>query len=33
METLDTKKVEIVRVVESKQEKFGKISDAIWSYA
>ncbi len=33
METLDTEKVEIVRVAESKQEKFGKISDAIWSYA
>jgi len=33
METLDTKKVETVRVVESKQKKLWKISDAIWSYA
>ena len=33
MSTLDTEKVEIVKVVESEQEKFGKISDAIWSYA
>jgi len=33
METLDIEKAEIVKVVESKQEKFAKISDAIWSYA
>ena len=33
METLDAEKVEIVKAVESKQEKFWKISDAIWSYA
>ncbi len=33
MKTLDTEKAEIVKVAESKQEKFGRISDAIWSYA
>lgn len=33
MSALDTEKVELARVVESKQEKFWKISDAIWSYA
>jgi len=31
--TLDTEKIGIVEIVESKQEKFRKISDAIWSYA
>jgi len=30
---LDTEKVEVVKVVESKQGKFWGISDAIWSYA
>jgi len=33
MEALNTEKIEIVKVVESKQEKFWRISDAIWSYA
>ena len=33
METLGTEKLEIVKAVESKQEKFWGISDAIWSYA
>jgi aminobenzoyl-glutamate utilization protein B len=33
METPGTEKTEIAKVVESKQEKFWRISDAIWSYA
>jgi aminobenzoyl-glutamate utilization protein B len=33
MSTLDAEKMEIARTVESKQEKFWRISDAIWSYA
>jgi aminobenzoyl-glutamate utilization protein B len=33
MATLDTEKIKIAKDVESKQEKFWKISDAIWSYA
>ena len=33
MSVLDAKKVEIAKSVESRQEKFWKISDAIWSYA
>ncbi len=33
METPGAEKTEIAKVVESKQEKFWKISDAIWSYA
>ncbi len=33
MTTLNSEKLEIARAVESRQEKFWKISDAIWSYA
>ena len=33
MSTLDAEKVEIAKSMESRQEKFWKISDAIWSYA
>ncbi len=33
METLDAEKTEIVKLAESNQEKFWRISDAIWSYA
>ena len=33
MEELDKGKLEIIKLVESRQEKFWKISDAIWSYA
>ena len=33
METLDAEKLEIAKLVESKQENLWRISDAIWSYA
>ena len=33
METFDAGKAEVVKLVESKQERFWEISDAIWSYA
>jgi aminobenzoyl-glutamate utilization protein B len=33
MSTMQTQKLEIAAAVESRQEKFWKISDAIWSYA
>ncbi len=33
MVTIDSEKARIVQVVESKEEKFWRISDAIWSYA
>ena len=30
MKTLNAEKAEIIKAVESKQEKFWRISDAIW---
>jgi len=33
MPSLDSEKTEIAHIIESKQEKFWKISDAVWSYA
>jgi len=33
MVTIDPEKARIMQVVESKEEKFWRISDAIWSYA
>ncbi len=33
METPDAEKLEIVKLMESRQENLWRISDAIWSYA